>query len=125
MRQLCSTATSTARATMHDSHAATISARNPVQSSRRVGTSGRGEVLARIQERHTWPIIKRDVVNHIKHCLTCQQTKHPAGNPFEPLQSLNSSNFNDLVQFDHLKLCYSESISRAGCKTGMSILIES
>ena len=69
------------------------------------GHQGVGNVLARIQERHTWPGIKRDVVNHIKHCLTCQQTKHPAGNPCYPLQSINSSNFNDLVQFDHLKLC--------------------
>ena len=69
------------------------------------GHQGVGKVLARIQERHTWPGIKRDVVNHIKHCLTCQQTKHPAGNPSYPLQSINSSNFNDLVQFDHLKLC--------------------
>ena len=69
------------------------------------GHQGVGKVLARIQERHTWPGIKRDVVNHIKHCLICQQTKHPAGNPCYPLQSINSSNFNDLVQFDHLKLC--------------------
>ena len=69
------------------------------------GHQGVGKVLARIQERHTWPGIKRDVVNHIKHCLTCQQTKHPAGSPCYPLQSINSSNFNDLVQFDHLKLC--------------------
>ena len=69
------------------------------------GHQGVGKVLARIQERHTWPGIKRDVVNHIKHCLTGQQTKHPAGNPCYRLQSINSSNFNDLVQFDHLKLC--------------------
>ena len=64
-----------------------------------------GKVWARIQERHTWPGINRDVVNHIKQCLTCQQTKYPAGNPCYPLQSINSSNVNDLVQFDHLKLC--------------------
>ena len=69
------------------------------------GHRGVGKVLARIQERHTWPGIKRDVVNHIKQCLTCQQAKHPAGNPCYPLQNINSSNFNDLVQFDHLKLC--------------------
>ena len=63
------------------------------------------KVLARIQERQSWPGIKRDAVNHIKHCLTCQQTKHPAGNPCYPLQSINSNNFNDLVQFGPLKLC--------------------
>ena len=40
------------------------------------GHQGVGKVLARIQERHSWPGFKRDVFNHIKHCLTCQQTKH-------------------------------------------------
>ena len=73
------------------------------------GHHGVGKVLARIQERHTWPWIKRDVINHIKQCLTCQQAKHPAGNPCYPLQSINSSIFNDLVQFDHLKLCKTDS----------------
>ena len=68
------------------------------------GHQGVGKVLARIQERHIWPGIKRDVVNLIKQCLTCQQAKHPAGNPCYPLQSINSCNFNDLGQFDHLKL---------------------
>ena len=68
-----------------------------------------GKVLAWIQQRHTWPGIKKDVVNHIKQCLTCQQAKHHGGNPCYPLQSINSSNFNDLVQFDHLKLCKTES----------------
>ena len=33
------------------------------------------------------------------------KTKHPAGNPCYPLQSINSSHFIDLVQFDHLKFC--------------------
>ena len=80
---------------------------------------GVGKVLARVQERHTWPGIKRDIVNHIKHCLTCQQTKHPAGNPCYPLQNINSSNFNDLVQFDHLKLCKTESGN-----TGLLVIID-
>ena len=66
------------------------------------GQQSVGEVLARTQERHTWPGIKRDVVNHIKHYLTCQQAKHPAGKPFTRIKI---SNFNNLVQIDHLKLC--------------------
>ena len=70
---------------------------------------GVGRVLARIHERHTWPGIKRDVVTQIKHCLICQVTKHPTGNPCYPLQSIKISNFNDLVQFDYLKLCRTES----------------
>ena len=50
------------------------------------GHHGVGKLLERIRERHTWPGYKRDVVNHIKHCLTCQQTKHPAGNPLPPAE---------------------------------------
>ena len=73
------------------------------------GHNGVGKVLARIQERQTWPGIKRVVVNHIKQCLTCQQAKYAAGNPCYPLQSINSNNFNDLVHFDHLKICETES----------------
>ena len=69
------------------------------------GHHGEGKVLARIQQRHTWSSIKRNVVNHIKHCLTCQQTKQPAGNPCYPLHSINCSTFNDLLQSDHMRLC--------------------
>ena len=74
-------------------------------------------MLAKIQERHTWPDIKRDVVSHIKHCLTCQPTKRPAGNPCNPLQCINSS--NDLVQFDHLKLCNTDNGN-----TGLLVIID-
>ena len=83
---------------------------------------GVGKVLARIQERHTWPTwpgIKRDVVNHIKQCLICQQAKHRAGNPCYPLQSINSSKFNGVVQFDHLKLSKTESGN-----TGLLVIID-
>ena len=83
------------------------------------GHQGVGKVLAKIQERHTWPGIKRDVVSHIKHCLTCQPTKHPAGNPCNPLQCKKSSNFNDLVQFDHLILCNTDSGN-----TGLLVILD-
>ena len=83
------------------------------------GHQGVGRVLARIQERHTWPGIKRDVVNHIKQWLTCQQAKQPTGNPCYPLQSINSSSFNNLIQFDHLKLCKTVSGN-----TGLLVIID-
>ena len=57
------------------------------------GHQGVGKVLARFQERHTWPGIKRDVVCHIMHCLTSQQTKHPAGNPCYPLQTVATKQY--------------------------------
>ena len=78
-----------------------------------------GKVLASIQEKQTWPGIKRDVENNTKHCLTCQQTKHPAGNPCCPLQNINRNKFNDLVQFDHLKLCKTKSGN-----TGLLVIIK-
>ena len=62
------------------------------------GHKGVGKVLARIQERHIWPGIKRDEVNHMKDCLSGQRTKHPCGNPCLHLQSINSCNFFDLTQ---------------------------
>ena len=64
-----------------------------------------GKVLARIQERHTWPGIKRDVAYHIKQCLLCQHTKHHVGKACYALQRINSSNLMNQVQFDNLKLC--------------------
>ena len=76
-----------------------------------------------MQERHTWSGIKRDVVSHIKHCITCQQTKHPAGNPCYPLQSIQSAvqqlQRQQLVQFDQLKLCKTESGN-----TGFLVIID-
>ena len=75
----------------------------------KVGHQGIAKVLQRIQERHTWPGIRRDITEYIKRCYTCQQVRHPAGNQCYPLQSITSSGFNDLVQFDHMKVCKSDS----------------
>ena len=72
------------------------------------GHQGIAKVLQRIQERHTWPGIKRDIAEYIKHCYTCQEVRHPAGNVCFALQNITSSCFNDLVQFDHMKVCTTE-----------------
>ena len=34
-----------------------------------------GKVVARIQERHTWPGIRRTVGEYVSQCLTCQQVR--------------------------------------------------
>ena len=75
----------------------------------KVGHQGIAKVLQRIQERHTWPGIRKDITEYIKRCYTCQEVRHPAGNQCYPLQSITSSGFNDLVQFDHMKVCKSDS----------------
>ena len=85
----------------------------------KVGHQGIAKVLQRIQERHTWPGIRRDITEYIKRCYTCQQVRHPAGNQCYPLQSITSSGFNDLVQFDHMKVCKSDSGN-----TGLLVIID-
>ena len=109
MRQLCPPTTCTALAPVHDSHAATLSARDPVSGTRLVGTPGReksaGEDrgathLARNQERCSKS--HQAVLN-----MPTSQTSRRE--PLLHLQRINSSNVNDQVQFDHLKLFNIES----------------
>ena len=83
------------------------------------GHQGIAKVLQRIQERHTWPGIKRDIADYIKHCYACQEVRHPAGNVCFPLQNINSNGFNDLVQFDHLKVGKTDSGN-----TGLLVIID-
>ena len=72
------------------------------------GHQGVGKVLTRIQERHTWPVIKRDVVNNFKHCLICQR------NPYCALERINYCNFDDLVQIDETKLAHVQKVKLIG-----------
>ena len=95
--------------TVHDSDAPTVSEGNLYNAHDKVGHQGIAKVLQRIQERHTWPGIRKDITEYIKRCYTCQEVRHPAGNQCYPLQNITSSGFNDLVQFDHMKVCKSDS----------------
>ena len=51
--------------------------------------------------------------------LNLPTSKAPSGKSLLPLQSINSSNFNDLLQFDHLKLCKTDSSN-----TGLLVIID-
>ena len=66
------------------------------------GHQGVGKGLAKKQESYTLSGIKRDVVNQSKHCLIFSVSRRiiPLGILALLLQSINSSSFNDLVQFD-------------------------
>ena len=44
-----------------------------------MGHQGIAKVLARIQERHTWPGIRRSVGQYVSQCLTCQQVRDKTG----------------------------------------------
>ena len=51
-----------------------------------------------------WPGLKKACEKWIAACLSCQQAKDPRKLRF-PLQSIESSGFNEGVQIDHQKIC--------------------
>ena len=61
-------------------------------------------VLSQIQKRFEWPGLKKACEKWIAACLSCQQAKNPRKLRF-PLQSIESSTFNEVVQTDHQKIC--------------------
>ena len=70
-----------------------------------IGHQGIAKVLARIQERHTWPGIRRSVGQYVSQCLTCQQVQNKPSEVWFYLKNIQSGFFNELVQYDHLKIC--------------------
>ena len=83
-----------------------------------MGHKGIAKVLARIQERHTWPGIRRNVGQYVSQCLTCQQVRD---NPDDVRFHLNfiQSGYFDEIQYDHLKICPSDSNN-----TGILVIID-
>ena len=47
-----------------------------------MGHQGISKVVARIEERHTWPGIRRTVAEYVSQCLTCQQVRYKPGEFF-------------------------------------------
>ena len=73
-----------------------------------MGHQGISNVVARIQERHTWSGILRTVGEYVSQCLTCQQVRDKPGDVCFHLKNIPSGYFNELVQYDHMKLCPSD-----------------
>ena len=65
--------------------------------------SGRGKLFNRIQKRLEWPGLKKACEKWISACLSYQQVKNPRKLRF-PIQSKESSGFNEVVQIDHQKI---------------------
>ena len=84
-----------------------------------MGHQGISKVVARIQERHTWPGIRRSVGRYVGQCLTCQQTRDKPGDVRFQLKNIQSGYFNELVQYDHLKICPSDNNN-----TGILVIID-
>ena len=70
-----------------------------------MGHQGISKVVARIQERHTWPEILRTVGEYVSQCLTGQQNRNKTGDVRFHLKNIQSGYFNELVQYDHMKRC--------------------
>ena len=68
----------------------------------------RDQVYQRILKRFEWPGMKKACEKWVAACLSCQQVKDSRKLLF-PLQSIESSEFNEVVQIDHQKICMTDS----------------
>ena len=84
-----------------------------------MGHQGISKVVARIQERHTWPGIRRSVGRHLGQCLICQQVRDKPGDVRFHLKNIRCGYFNELVQYDHLEFCHSDNNN-----TGILVIID-
>ena len=66
------------------------------------------KVYQRILKRFEWPGMKKACEKWVTACLSCQQVKDPRKLRIT-LQSIESSEFNEVVQIDHQKICMTES----------------
>ena len=69
---------------------------------------GIDKVYQRILKRFEWPGIKKACEKWVTAYLSCQQVKDPRKLRF-PLQSIESSEFNEVVQIDHQKISMTDS----------------
>ena len=69
------------------------------RSHDQMGHQGIGNVYQRILKRFEWPGMKKACEKWVTACLSCQQVKDPRKSRF-PLQSIESSEFNEVVQID-------------------------
>ena len=69
-----------------------------------MGHQGIDRGYQRILKRFEWPGMKKACEKWVTACLSCQQIKDPRKLRF-PLQSIESSELNEVVQIDHQKIC--------------------
>ena len=73
-----------------------------------MGHQGIEKVYQRILKRFEWSGMKKACEKWVTACLSCQQVRDPRKLRF-PLQSIESSEFNEVVQIDHQKKCMTDS----------------
>ena len=77
-------------------------------SQDQIGHKGLDKVYNRIQKQFEWPGLKKACEMWISACLSCQQAKDPRKLRF-PLQSIETSGLNEVLQIDHQKTCMTTS----------------
>ena len=78
------------------------------RSHDQMGHQGIDKVQQRILYRFDWPGLRKACERWVNACLACLQVKDPMKMKF-PLKSVESSEFNEVVQIDHQKICMTES----------------
>ena len=78
------------------------------RSNDQMGHQGIDKVYQRILKGFEWPEMKNACEKWVTECLSCQQVKDPRKLRF-PLQSIESSKFNEVVQIEHQKICMTDS----------------
>ena len=78
------------------------------RSHDQMGHQGIDEVYQSFLKRFEWPGMKKACEKWVTACLSCQQAKDPRKLRF-PQQSIESSEFNEVVQIDHQKICMTDS----------------
>ena len=78
------------------------------RSHDQMGHQGIDKVQQRILHRFDWPGLRKACERWVNACLACLQVKDPRKMKF-PLKSVESSEFNEVVQIDHQKICVTES----------------
>ena len=77
------------------------------RSHDQMGHQGIDKVYQRILKRFEWPGMKKACEKWVTACLSCQQVKDPRKLRF-PLQSIESSELNEVVQIDHQNICMTD-----------------
>ena len=78
------------------------------RSHDQMGHQGIDKVQQSILHRFDWPGLRKACERWVYACLACLQVKDPRKMKF-PLKSVESSEFNEVVQIDHQKICMAES----------------
>ena len=66
------------------------------------------KVQQRISHKFDWPGLRKACESWVNACLSCLQVKYPRRSKFS-LNSVEISEFNEVAQIDHQKICMADS----------------